>query len=418
MEDNKSKSDNENDNKENYVTAVDYLLKQEELEKEAKEVLSKKFDKCTYDLGYIKQQVYVCLTCTNGNAGFCYSCSIACHSQHDVRELFSKRNFRCDCGNSKFPGKCCLKDKRNTINENNKYGQNFIGRFCWCNKEYNPDEDELMFQCNICEEWYHISCITENKEKISEDFDDYICRDCVDKYKFIKKYKFMKKLYFIPYNENKINENNIIEQNDSRDKKRKFDVIDSKDEDTNNHIDTNKRIKDEFKKEMNCIKTNEFENKIEKNGVKSIDTANEKILKNIDENPVDVVNDDEECLLNLSSMNEFELNQRYDVFCNDKFNTIFCKCNNCKEEYIKNNLNFLIEDDLTYEPEEDDDLDGTLFERGVKVLNHASRVPLIECISGYNKLKDKLTDYFKEFAEQKKVVTDEDIKYFFDNFNA
>jgi len=32
-------------------------------------------------------------------------------------------------------------------------------------------------------------------------------------------------------------------------------------------------------------------------------------------------------------------------------------------------------------------IEGTLFERGVKVLNHASRVPLIECISGYNKLK-------------------------------
>ena len=40
----------------------------------------------------------------------------------------------------------------------------------------------------------------------------------------------------------------------------------------------------------------------------------------------------------------------------DKFNTIFCKCNRCKELYKKNNINFLIEDDLTYEPEEDDDL--------------------------------------------------------------
>jgi len=75
----KEKVEND-DNKGNYITAVDYLLKQEELEKEAKEVLSKKFDKCTYDLGYIKQQVYVCLTCTNGNAGFCYSCSIAVSS--------------------------------------------------------------------------------------------------------------------------------------------------------------------------------------------------------------------------------------------------------------------------------------------------------------------------------------------------
>jgi len=77
MEENNIKKNTKNDDKENYITAIDYLIKQEELEQEAKEVLSKKFDKCTYDLGYIKQQVYVCLTCTNGNAGFCYSCSIA-----------------------------------------------------------------------------------------------------------------------------------------------------------------------------------------------------------------------------------------------------------------------------------------------------------------------------------------------------
>jgi len=35
-------------------------------------------------------------------AGFCYSCSITCHTDHDVYELWTKRHFRCDCGNSKF----------------------------------------------------------------------------------------------------------------------------------------------------------------------------------------------------------------------------------------------------------------------------------------------------------------------------
>lgn len=431
MEENNIKKNTKNDDKENYITAIDYLIKQEELEQEAKEVLSKKFDKCTYDLGYIKQQVYVCLTCTNGNAGFCYSCSIACHTDHDVRELFSKRNFRCDCGNSKFPNKCCLKDKRDTLNEQNKYGHNFAGRFCWCNKIYDPDEDELMFQCNICEEWYHASCITKEKEKLSEDFDDYICRDCVDKYSFLKKYKFMKKICFIPYinddNRNTENDdnntNNKIKNNDSDNKplneKRKKDQI----EDTSN-INITKKIKIESE----LLNTN---NKVITKNENSetpdfqINNTINSIKNEVDDDRredklIDIVNcddDDDDCLLSLGPTSHSELNQRYDIFCNDKFNTLFCKCNRCKEIYRKNNINFLIEDDLTYEPEEDDDLEGTLFERGVKVLNHASRVPLIECISGYNKLKDKLTNYFKEFAEKKKVVTDEDIKYFFDNLH-
>ncbi|ORX81030.1 hypothetical protein BCR32DRAFT_293481 [Anaeromyces robustus] len=432
-----SKKNDNDENKENYITAVDYLIKQEELEQEAKEVYSKKFDKCTYDLGYIKQQVYVCMTCTNGNAGFCYSCSIACHSQHDVRELFSKRNFRCDCGNSKFQEKCCLKDKSGTLNENNKYNHNFSGRFCWCNKIYDPDEDELMFQCNICEEWYHASCITKDKEKLSESFDDYICRDCVDKYNFIKKYKFMKKICFIPYkninkndNLNNVNNENSLNNNTVNDK-RKFDEMNMN---TNNIIaDTNssvKKIKIESDINTNTkqkINNNEItpENqnlneKTDKNLSNDTDIKNNEkksVEKLIDIEKLEEDDDDDDCLLSLSSINEEEQNQRYDVFCDNKFNTIFCKCNRCKEMYKKRNISFLIEDDLTYEPEEDDDLDGTLFERGVKVLNHASRVPLIECISGYNKLKDKLTDYFKQFAEQKKVVTDEDIKYFFDNLH-
>lgn len=402
------------DNKENYITALDYLIKQEKLEQEAKEVYSKKFDKCTYDLGYIKQQVYICMTCTDNNAGFCYSCSIACHSQHDVRELFSKRNFRCDCGNSKFPGKCCLKDKSDSINEKNRYNHNFAGRFCWCNKVYDPDEDELMFQCNICEEWFHAGCITKEKDKLSETFDDYICRDCVDKYNFIKKYKFMKNVFFLPYkseNNNQYNNENI---------KRKFEEVETKNNLNNNNL--NKKIKKEDNtgeienKEINIEPKSE--NK-EQNAILQSNTNNIRNEIQSDINFNNIVDDDKDedndCLLSLGSVNESDLHQKYDVFCNDKFNTIFCKCNRCKEMYKKLNIDFLIEDDLTYEPEEDDDLDGTLFERGVKVLNHASRVPLIECISGYNKLKDKLTDYFKEFAEQKKVVTDEDIKYFFDN---
>lgn len=35
--------------------------------------------------------------------GFCLGCMVQCHDGHDVNELYSKLDFRCDCGNSKLP---------------------------------------------------------------------------------------------------------------------------------------------------------------------------------------------------------------------------------------------------------------------------------------------------------------------------
>lgn len=90
------------------------------------------------------------------------------------------RNFCCDCGNSKFPGKCTLtvvcfcpcSVSRSTLaqlctflfqnkastNEKNSYNHNFKGVYCICNKPY-PDPDDLnpddMVQCVICEDWLH-----------------------------------------------------------------------------------------------------------------------------------------------------------------------------------------------------------------------------------------------------------------------
>jgi E3 ubiquitin-protein ligase UBR7 len=61
--------------------------------------------KCTYDKGYITQEVYVCLTCSkekNTLSGICLACAFKCHLDHEVENLHFKRNFRCDCGNSNF----------------------------------------------------------------------------------------------------------------------------------------------------------------------------------------------------------------------------------------------------------------------------------------------------------------------------
>lgn len=120
------------------VTALEYIEKQEQLEKDASSILPGKFEKCTFPLGYIRQPLYACKTCSTEEdepAGMCYSCSIACHASHELFELFPKREFRCDCG---LPGKlnnhaCTLMtfEKKTVVtNENNKYNHNFKGRYC------------------------------------------------------------------------------------------------------------------------------------------------------------------------------------------------------------------------------------------------------------------------------------------------
>ena len=52
-----------------------------------------------------RQALYACATCQeqgSGPAGVCLACSLACHDGHDLYELYTKRNFRCDCGNGTF----------------------------------------------------------------------------------------------------------------------------------------------------------------------------------------------------------------------------------------------------------------------------------------------------------------------------
>lgn len=43
-------------------------------------------------------------------AAICLACSFHCHEGHELIELYTKRHFRCDCGNSKFGEKKCNLD--------------------------------------------------------------------------------------------------------------------------------------------------------------------------------------------------------------------------------------------------------------------------------------------------------------------
>ena len=152
--------------------------------------LLQSIENCTNPLGPLRQQVFACLTCNPPSenpsdpynaAGVCYACSVQCHGEHTLVEIFNKRNFACDCGTTRFPesSPCSLRlnPKTNTKggvhseepSPNNKYNQNFRNRFCGCECDYDPFQQKgTMFQClglgtietgGCGEDWYHSGCV-------------------------------------------------------------------------------------------------------------------------------------------------------------------------------------------------------------------------------------------------------------------
>ncbi|PYI22836.1 hypothetical protein BO86DRAFT_390206 [Aspergillus japonicus CBS 114.51] len=176
----------------NSQTARQFIESQIRLEADAREILPYSFDTCTKALGPLRQSLFACLTCnpaptdsSDDNASYtpaavCYSCSIACHGEHNLVELFSKRNFVCDCGTTRMPSTspCTLRNDPQTgakgvhseePHPGNKYNHNFQNKFCGCNEDYDPNQERgTMFQClgvgtvetgGCGEDWWHPECL-------------------------------------------------------------------------------------------------------------------------------------------------------------------------------------------------------------------------------------------------------------------
>lgn len=142
----------------------------------------------------MRQDLYTCTKCTlaaNGQlSGFCGGCREACHADHldSVFELYTKRDFRCDCGNTRAKNKCILQPNKDDLNVANEkcYGHNFVGKYCRCDRKY--DYRIAMAQCAMCEDWFHETCyktdasqrgVNPNPASLNLDY-EFTCRDCVN----------------------------------------------------------------------------------------------------------------------------------------------------------------------------------------------------------------------------------------------
>ncbi|KAH8893237.1 hypothetical protein GQ53DRAFT_717876 [Thozetella sp. PMI_491] len=186
----KTRSDSFSQQSDTSQTAAEFIRDQMQLEADAREALPYSIENCTKPLGPLRQSVFSCLTCNPppanpkdpyDAAGICYSCSVQCHGEHTLVEIFTKRNFTCDCGTKRFPesSPCNLRINQTTNTKggvhseepdpNNKYNHNFRNRFCGCECDYDPYQQKgTMFQClglgtheegGCGEDWWHPGCL-------------------------------------------------------------------------------------------------------------------------------------------------------------------------------------------------------------------------------------------------------------------
>ncbi|XP_022912665.2 putative E3 ubiquitin-protein ligase UBR7 [Onthophagus taurus] len=358
------------------VTLSEVAETQQSLFADACAVLGASDDKnCTYTEGYLKRQaLYACLTCTpeaktdpTKRAGICLACTYHCHEGHELVELYTKRNFRCDCGNSKFPNFTCnLCKEKDDYNTLNTYNQNFSGVYCICSKPYPDLEDSYpdeMIQCVVCEDWLHTRHI--GVEVPDNHFAEMICEECVKNHQFLLHYDG---LTITKITKEKSNENNmdVIIVSDDKEKDDK-DVV----------------IIDDLVEEINKdIINNELD---DKEGCKKPKSKSEKVTAKF-----------------LKDIN---------------WRTQLCNCEDCMKIYLDENVTFLTSLQDTVQFYEDKGKE-TVLKKEEDALNSIDRVPLMEAIAGYNDMKGHLVEYLKKFAENKKVVREEDIREFFTELDA
>lgn len=352
-------------------------------------------NKCTYSLGALRQQVYACLTCyerTNEMAGVCYSCSIQCHADHDIVELFTKRNFICDCGTTRMKYECNLRSKVNDDlpSTTNEYNHNFKGKFCDCARDYNPiEETGNMLQCilgDACgEDWFHDYCIMG-----------------------LPKFKREKK------------ENDGVNLLDTLDEPKLGESSkDSKEEKEEEELNDECEIAiDGFPRFENfdcficwkCVEKNKDIFDLIKNDELIVEDSLQRIIS-------DSLNDRNEQLVKKRKTDI------YSLFLKENHESNFTKFlldskgspnfNKIKTFFI--NFPYLLKDYKIYEPPEDieDDDNSSIYDMGSKAINSLPREQAIQGVEAYQQIKEKLKIFLTPFAKDGKVVNKDDIETFF-----
>ena len=458
-------------------TAHDFITSQLQLEAEAREALPYSFSHCTRPLGALKQNLFACLTCnppespTFQPAAVCYSCSIACHGEHTLVELFQRRNFTCDCGTTRMPEQtpCTLRIdpetgmKRPVKGEEpaktNTYNKNCRNRFCGCEELYDPHQEKgTMFQClglaqekdgGCGEDWWHPECVTglgreawartQPPKKVDrenaggdeadgddeddhplppgfpneDEFESFICYKCVDANPWIKRYAgaegFLPAVYYEPTT------------------------------DQNNHPSTNPTsaavgtiphaTPDGGLQQPSSPKKRKFSETDLDDDNASSTSKHLKTSSDLPPSTEPAAPSNQPYHASLPP----QTSRRLSLFLTPDFRTHFCRCSTCYPHLSLHRQ--LLEEEEHYSPplssaasangDNNDDAASvggasqrSLLERGEAALSNVDRVRAIEGVMVYNHLKDKVKAFLQPFAESGKAVGAEDIKAYFEKLRG
>ncbi|KZF19620.1 hypothetical protein L228DRAFT_37209 [Xylona heveae TC161] len=465
-------------------TAAEYITNQLRLEADAREALPYAFDTCTKPLGPLRQSIFSCLTCnpplsqdsqSYSPAGVCYSCSISCHGEHELVELFCKRNFVCDCGTTRIPATspCSLRLNSATGTKGgvhseepaaaNVYNKNFKNRFCGCGEEYDAEKERgTMFQClglgsekegGCGEDWWHPECVLglERQKPATKEMpaDEATTGDAEIKSEI----------------KNEANEANAEGDEDDAPLPPGFPAED----DFESFIcykcvESNPWIKryagmagflgPVFKKDSPVVKDEpgqEQQSADVKASSSSSEgqaaTADEAVSKKRKAEDQDPEVDSQSAKKPKNTTDDQSENQpkhnpeissstcRYQqlpaaptgtlsLFVKEDFRDQFCRCKDCFPQLAK--FPQLLEEEDSYEPPLSESGDGgngsagtgSLLDRGEAALSNMDRVRAIEGVMVYNHLKDKVKSFLQPFAESGQAVGAEDIKKYFEKLRG
>ncbi|XP_074602705.1 putative E3 ubiquitin-protein ligase UBR7 [Brevipalpus obovatus] len=367
------------------VTLPEWLAEEEKLEEDASAVLAGSDEEnCTYLRGYVpRQALYACKTCRGSDGepfGVCLACSYACHEKHELYELYTKRAFRCDCGNSKVPkNKCNLFPDKSATNPYNKYNHNFSGLYCTCERPYPDPEntaDTCMYQCIACEDWFHDYHLNS---EIPEDkgFAEMICGQCMGKLDFLWYY----------HTDSKIDES----------------------ESTGKELQSSTSGDD--------VKTENEQ------GASQVDLPKDDPSVN-DDKMSDPVSSTTSSQCKLDELkNQFSVRVRKGAtFWRDGWRSSLCKCSPCRQNYIALDCAFICEEEDTvqfYEKQgEEKNTQTNHYEKALNEINRMDRVKSLEVMHGYNFMAGELKKFLEGFAVNKKVVRQEDIQEFYEDLKS
>nr|CAD7398866.1 unnamed protein product [Timema cristinae] len=352
-------SANIEDQETNVVTMIDVLKEEEDMEENAKALLGGFDDKtCSYSKEYVRRQpLYSCLTCkpkenpTTTDVSKLAGVCLAC-------------SYHCHEGHDL---------NKDALNELNLYNHNFLGLYCVCERPYpdpEVDVEDEMTQCIVCEDWYHGNHLG-SKSPPHDDFSEMICFRCMERNDFLWHYRG---LFVTP----------LSTESDITPSMAEVNITPS-----NGEIDTTSSNGELCQSIGAARKSSE----INVNGITGIKQGKACFIK------------DRELLKGTGS-----------VFCSKGWRKLLCTCNSCQDIYKTNNVSFLLDEEDSMSAYEERNKDGqfsTSYERGMRALSSLDRVQQVEAIEGFNDMKSHLKEYLQKFAENKKVVREEDIREFF-----